>query len=262
MVLSFLPWMSIAFIYLQVIAGIALPSAAPDTKSTHLKHLTDFLPYDNWKILVLKCKKCVKQQSKNEVWPAFLWEHHSITRLVSWAFSLQEIGSFRPRQKNVRCQRLGNLWNQVFHKAAPSEPVWHQQGTAQLLWVSERRILWRQTQPHQQQGTKSKLLLETKLPPSFPCAWPLSLAGPSLARPPTLHPGISCSSTKAAAHIWAQQDSLQQTHFYCSRLFLRPRVLEMKGSLLWSWEIRDSAGVLCLGGKACELRLGWMLMLA
>lgn len=94
--------MSIAFIYIQVIAGIALPSAAPDTKSTHLKHLTDFLPYDNWKISVLKCKKCVKQQSKNEVWPAFLWEHHSITRLVSWVFSLQKIGSFRPREK---CQR-------------------------------------------------------------------------------------------------------------------------------------------------------------
>lgn len=142
------------------------------------------------------------------------------------------------------------------------KPSFSQGSTPRACVVPAKKDPVKANTTHQQQGTKSKLLLETKLPPSFPWAWPLSLAGPSLARPPTLHPGISCSSTKAAAHIWAQQDSLQQTHFYCSRLFLRPRVLEMKGSLLWSWEIRDSAGVLCLGGKACELRLGWMLMLA
>lgn len=221
--------------------------------------------------------------------------HHFITRLVSWVFSLrgndgiQEVGSFRPRQKNfclfylVLRARKENPFGLRGWRLSPGGPCpetpprvrQHPQslrGTNRAHSASpeplkegscEGNTPFQDAEAHQQQGTKSKLLSERQnclqaSPELDHWGW----QGRARRGHPRCTQAFPAARTNAAAHIWAQQDSLQQTHFYCSRLFLRPRVLEMKGSLLWSWEIRESTGVLCLGGKACELRLVWMLMLA
>lgn len=197
--------------------------------------------------------------------------------LWSWVFpflgnpGIQEIGSFMPRQTFQRPKAqpcVPNVWNPTQGKAAPPEPVWHHQGTPQLLQNPSRRILWRQTGDSKALRPTSSKVQNPNCSGRQNCLQASSRLdhrgwqGPARPGHPRCTQAFPAARTNAPSHIWAQQDSLQQTHFYCSRLFLRPRVLEMKGSLLWSWEIRESAGVLCLGGKACELRLGWMLMLA
>lgn len=84
------------------------------------------------------------------------------------------------------------------------------------------------------------------------------------------HPHCSQPFISSKSHIRRILNILNPTSarfspgdiLYYSRLLPRCRVLEMKESLLRSSEIHECIWVLCLGGKACESRLVWMLMLA
>lgn len=161
--------------------------------------------------------------------------HHFITRLVSGVFSLhgndgiQEVGSFRPRQKNfclfylvLRARKENPFglrgWRLSPVGPCPETPPRVRQHPQSLRGTNRAHSA--SPEPLKEGSCEGKhsiprcwgppaarykiqiALGETKLPPSFPWAWPLRLAGPGPARPPTLHPGISCSSHKrSSSHL-------------------------------------------------------------